>query len=74
LSRPTISALLNLLDNYNPFVLDAESFTAAQEAEIDAFLDAVFETDVFLVLTNFALSKGMTSNSIYAQWHVAMVR
>ncbi|CAG0915515.1 unnamed protein product [Notodromas monacha] len=64
LQIPTVAALLNLFDNYHPLVSIQESFTPEQESEIEVFLDAVFDTEVFRVMTDFFLAKGMKTTQV----------
>lgn len=60
LRRPSFSAFLALLNNYNAQVGEKETFTAQNKAEIARFLDSVLATPVmkychkYLVAKNFA--------------------
>lgn len=43
---PTVAALKNLYDNYKPAVTIEEDNTSAEQAETNAFLDAVMASDI----------------------------
>ena len=56
---PTISALLALFDNYDENCKVTEVVTAGEQAENDAFLDAILATSVFQQAHQFLVSKGI---------------
>lgn len=57
-SGPTISALLALFDNYVESCKVTEDITAEEQAENDAFLDAILATSVFQQAHAFLVEKG----------------
>lgn len=54
---PTISTMLALFDNYEAAVETAELVTPAESRENDAFIDAMFATDVVKQAHQFLASK-----------------
>ncbi|XP_072254511.1 uridylate-specific endoribonuclease D-like [Pyxicephalus adspersus] len=57
-ARPTFSRYIALLDNYVKTTGTAESVTSGEVSEQNAFIDEVFRTSVFSLLSNFLVSKG----------------
>jgi poly(U)-specific endoribonuclease len=55
----TIKLLADLFDNYVPAVCIAETSTSAETTELDAFLNAVFDTPVMQRTQEFLASKGL---------------
>ncbi|XP_043938395.1 poly(U)-specific endoribonuclease [Protopterus annectens] len=60
-SRPTFKAFITLLDNYDRMTGVTESFTSAQIAEQDAFLQEIMSTSVMKELFKFLQSKAWYS-------------
>jgi poly(U)-specific endoribonuclease len=55
---PTVALLRSLYDNYVPAVTTAEDHTAQEQAEEDAFLNAVLDTPVMTEAYNFLNTNG----------------
>lgn len=69
-TRGTVALLVALHDNYNADVAVAETETAAETAEINAFLDAVLATPIMQQLQTFLTSKGisLTREKFHEMW------
>merc|ERR1712226_268773 len=55
---PTVSALRDLLDNYNPSVTVVEDNTPTEQAEVEAFLDIILATEVMQETYTFLSERG----------------
>jgi poly(U)-specific endoribonuclease len=66
----TVALLVALHDNYNADVAVTETETAAETAEINAFLDAVLATPIMQQLQTFLTSKGisLTREKFHEMW------
>ncbi|RUS71443.1 hypothetical protein EGW08_020793 [Elysia chlorotica] len=62
LNSKLYKTFLSLMDNYNPNKWAAESITAQEKAEEDAFLDVLMATTTFQFLYDYLLCKGQVSN------------
>lgn len=58
LSSRTYQAFIALMDNYISDTEAVEIYTLEELAEIEEFLDAVFESDVMSTTTQFFIDKG----------------
>lgn len=61
LNGATFSKFYDLLDNYVTSEGTTETFTAAEEAEIEDFLDAIFDTTVMQKTTTYLKNEGERS-------------
>ncbi|KAM9319915.1 uridylate-specific endoribonuclease C-like [Gastrophryne carolinensis] len=57
-ARPTFARYISLLDNYVKTSGTAESVPTGEVSEQNAFIDEVFKTSIFSILSNFLISKG----------------
>ncbi|XP_068226062.1 uridylate-specific endoribonuclease-like [Palaemon carinicauda] len=64
LSRPTYAALIKLQDNYIPDVYKAEVSNPEEEAEQEAFLDAIMATEVMALAQAFIIEKQLYFGSL----------
>ncbi|XP_022091767.1 poly(U)-specific endoribonuclease-like isoform X3 [Acanthaster planci] len=64
LTRPTFKALINLFDNYVTSQGTTESRSSAEQAEEDAFMDAIFKTAVMTQAYKFVTAKNYFSGSL----------
>ncbi|XP_018422097.1 PREDICTED: poly(U)-specific endoribonuclease-D-like [Nanorana parkeri] len=62
-ARPTFSRYIALLDNYVKTSGTAETVTSGEVTEQNAFVDEVFKTSIFSLLSNFLVSKGYYTSS-----------
>nr|XP_025956283.1 poly(U)-specific endoribonuclease-C-like [Dromaius novaehollandiae] len=62
-AKPTFARLLALLDNYEEKTGYSETLLSEEEQEVEAFLEAVFQTSVMATLTSFFLDKGLYSSA-----------
>ncbi|XP_071835323.1 uridylate-specific endoribonuclease D-like [Apostichopus japonicus] len=62
LNGATFAPFYDLLDNYITSEGVAESFTAAENAEIDTFLDAIFATTVMGKTTSYLMAEGLVTS------------
>ncbi|CAI9553987.1 unnamed protein product, partial [Staurois parvus] len=62
-ARPTYSRYIALLDNYEKITGTAETVPSGEVTEQNAFIDEVFKTSIFSLLSNFLVSKGYYTSS-----------
>jgi len=63
-TKPTVAAMLTLYDNYVPEVGTNEDHNAQEQEEEEAFLTAIFATDVTIRAHQFLASKGLIGADI----------
>ncbi|XP_011669786.2 poly(U)-specific endoribonuclease isoform X1 [Strongylocentrotus purpuratus] len=69
LSSRTYQAFIALMDNYISDTQAFEIYTLEELAEIEEFLDAIFESDVMSTTTQFFIDKGWYENEAeYREW------